>query len=243
MTDHFKNKYRYYATEYKHYLSKKADKQKRHINKILEPFVYEKGVCNIITDYLPYKRDTMEYNFEKIRSWDKHTTLAYNTLPQYKDINNILLLYLRKEKYLNKTRLDHFISGLDFLFNMIYMDEPSIHILYTLLFQLQKHSSFKVLSNCKTIQDFQIFLNLTDTYGYDIFRSCSYFINKRMTEDNSIRNTKLRQISLNHNIYEMPKEYETYNECGCLEGCECDCLSCSCKCGCEWYVFNTTNLC
>ena len=239
MTEPFKNKYKCYAIAYTDYLSKKADKHKQKIHKILEPYVYEKGVCKMITDYLPYKRNNKEYNFGKIRTWVKDTTFAYNMLSEIPDIINILMFYLKKEKYMNKIRLHDFISGLDFLFSNVYMDEPGIHIFYTLLLELQKHSSFKIPTNCETIQDFQVFLKFSDTYGYELFERISYFIDKRIFENYKIGYNQLEQVVFTHNIHEIPQEYECYNECGCLESCNCDCTKMSCKCRCEWCIYTS----
>lgn len=70
--DWFKTKYKHYANEYKQRIVDKVVNKKNKINTILCPYVKEKGVCKIITDYLPYKRNDRHYHFEKIDTWDEN---------------------------------------------------------------------------------------------------------------------------------------------------------------------------
>ena len=227
----FKTKYKHYANEYKQRIVNKVINEKKKIHMILHPYVEEKGICKMITDYLPYKRNERHYNFEKIDIWNEYT-FVYNELSNKPDIMNVLILFIKKERYLNKTRLDTYLSALSFLFNMIYLDEDGIHIFYTLLRELEKHSTFKMSHNCQTIQDFQVFLNSVD--NPDIFQSFSYYIYKRMQEDHTRQNKYLQIMSFDENLYEKEKDYEIYNECGCVATCQCDCIDNACKCSCKW---------
>lgn len=101
-----------------------------------------------------------------------------------------------------------------------------------MLRELEKHSIFKMSHNCRTIQDFQVFLNSVDNPV--IFQSFSYYVDKRMQEDHTRQNKYLQIMSFDENLHEKEKDYETYNECGCLATCQCDCIDSNCKCSCEW---------
>ena len=132
----FKDMYKQYTLEYKNIINKMIDNEKKEIHDIITLIFKERGISQIITDYSPYKCINREYHFEKVDELHDHAFFYTSlTLNIHKEILNVLIIFLKKEKYLNKKHLQQFTEGITFLMN-------NIHIFYSLCLELEKTFQF-----------------------------------------------------------------------------------------------------
>ena len=205
----FKNRYQKYANVYKNRIIKKVNKHKAKIHTVLEPYLDEQNISNIITDYLPYISVNKKYLFEKVNTWN-YRTFYHKKLTNYTDIIGILILFLKGEKYLNKKELSKYIQSITYMFDEVYLYEDGIHLFYTLCYDLMFHSSFRLPVQCETIQDFQVALKFVDT-RHSIFSYYSEWIDNRIDENLSLRHSPLQLLSVKYDIYTQEYFAQTCN--------------------------------